>query len=56
MEKKYITRDLDNHLQTFYKVRCMVDDATMSLGKHLCTPLIPICVGVSKHLRALLCR
>ena len=51
MEKKYITRDLDNHLQTFYKVRCMVDDATMSLGKHLCTPLIPICgVGVFQNI------
>ncbi len=51
MEKEYITRDLENHVQTFYKVRCMVDDATRSLGRYLCDPIIPICaIGVSQNI------
>ena len=51
LDKRYITRDLDNHVQIFYRARCMIEDANKSVGKYICVPTIPVCaIGMFQNI------
>ena len=58
LDKRYITRDLDNHVQIFYRARCMIEDANKSVGKVHMRPNDSSLRNwyVSEHIRIILCR